>query len=248
MSNSETREKLILAAMELFVFQGYANTGLAEIARRAGVLPGSLYYFFPTKEDLLHATLECRKAQLHPEVLDPVWNRVDDPIERVFGLLAGYRLMLEMTDFKHGCPIGNLVIEVGESLPRARQLLVENFDNWMSAVAECLRSAKGRLPASIDPDEMATFVLVVMEGAVMVARAYRNFAAYDAAITMLRDYFERLIADATDWSAPQTMPSKSPIATDADIQVQTSERGKRNETSENRVARVVRRRRQSKDR
>ena len=42
--------------MDLFVLHGYANTGLAQIARRAGVLPGSLYYFFPTKEDLLLAT------------------------------------------------------------------------------------------------------------------------------------------------------------------------------------------------
>lgn len=192
----DTREKLIATAMELFAFQGYAATGLAQIARKAKVLPGSLYYFFPTKEDLLHATLQRRHELLQPEVLEPVWKGVDDAIERVFALLAGYRRMLTLTDFQHGCPIGNLVVEVGNSHPDARRLLVRNFDNWLDAIEQCFREAAARLPEDVDPRRLAVFVLVTMEGAVMVARAYRNFDAYDAAIVQLRDYVERLLADA----------------------------------------------------
>ncbi|MBI5853207.1 MAG: TetR/AcrR family transcriptional regulator [Planctomycetes bacterium] len=195
---TDTRENLIQAAMELFTLQGYANTGLAQIARKAGVLPGSLYYFFPTKEDLLHATLERRKELLASEVLDPIWSRIDDPIERVFGLLKGYRQMLEHTGFCHGCPIGNLVIEVGETHPNARKLLVQNFENWLDAVAKCFESAANRLPADCNARELAVYVLVTMEGAVMLARAYRNFEAYDAAVVQLRDHVERLLADGTD--------------------------------------------------
>lgn len=193
----ETREKLIEAAMELFVFQGYTNTGLAQIARKAGVLQGSLYYFFPTKEDLLHATLEKRKQLLHAEVLQPIWDRLDDPIERVFGLLQGYRRMLEMTEFRHGCPIGNLVLEVAETHPRARGLLAQNFDGWLDAIEECFAAARPRLPEHADPRSLAVFVLTTMEGAVMLARTYRNFEAYDAAIVQLRDHVERLLAEGT---------------------------------------------------
>lgn len=191
----DTRERLIEAAMELFVFQGYRNTGLAQIARKAGVLPGSLYYFFPTKEDLLHATLEARKRLLYPEVLAPIWEAIDDPIERVFGLLAGYRRMLEMTEFKHGCPIGNLVLEVAETHPQARALLTQNFEGWLAAVEECFESARGKLPDRATPRELAVFVLTTMEGAVMLARSYRNFEAYDTAVVQLRDYVERLLAE-----------------------------------------------------
>jgi AcrR family transcriptional regulator len=194
----DTRERLIAAAMDLFVFQGYANTGLAQIARKAGVLPGSLYYFFPTKEDLLHATLRKRQELLLPEVLAPIWERIDDPIERVFGLLAGYRTMLEVTEFRHGCPIGNLVIEVGETHPHARALLTQNFEGWLAAVEECFAAARDRLPEHADPRRLAVFVLTTMEGAVMLARSYRSFEAYDAAVVQLRDYVERLLAEGTD--------------------------------------------------
>lgn len=198
-----TRERLIDAAMELFAFQGYGNTGLAQIARHAGVLPGSLYHFFPTKEDLLVATLDERLSLLEPIVLAPVWARIDDPIERVFGLLDGYRQMLELTDFAHGCPIGNLVIELAESHPSVRPRLAANFDNWLDAIEGCFRDAAHRLPESADHRALATFVLITMEGAVMLARTYRDFSAYDAAVSVLRDYFERLVAAGTAGETPE---------------------------------------------
>lgn len=209
-STDDTREKLVQAAMELFAFQGYQATGLAQIARKAKVLPGSLYYFFPTKEDLLHATLERRLELLGPEVLDPIWNRVSDPIERVFGLLAGYRQMLEVTGFQHGCPIGNLVIEVANTHPNARRLLVRNFDNWLLAITACFDAARDRLPDDQEPSRLATYVLVAMEGAVMLARAYQNFEAYDAAIVTLRDHIERLLVEGTTTiRARKAAPTKS---------------------------------------
>lgn len=195
----DTRERLIEAAMELFAFQGYERAGLAQIARRADCLPGSLYHFFPSKEDLLHATLEKRLELLRPEVLAPIWDRLDDPVERVFGLMDGYRRMLLATEFAHGCPIGNLVIETTETLPNTRKLLVANFENWLDAVEDCFRRAADRLPPDADPRRLAVFVLTTMEGAVMLARAYRDFTAYDAAIASLRDYVERLVADARAW-------------------------------------------------
>lgn len=193
---ADTRDRLIDAAMEMFVFQGYAATGLAQVARKAQVLPGSLYYFFPTKEDLLLATLERRKQTLYEGVLQPIWESTTDPIERVFGLLAGYRQMLELTEFKHGCPIGNLVLELAETHPRARGLLVQNFDGWLDAVEQCFASAQDRLPPGASARQLAVFVLTTMEGAVMLARAYRNFEAYDAAVVHLREYVERLLVES----------------------------------------------------
>lgn len=195
-----TRERIVESAMELFALQGYGNTGLAEVARAAGAQPGSIYHFFPTKEDLLAAVLERRYELLWPVVMQPIWDRVDDPIERVFALMDGYRKMLRMTEFAHGCPIGNLAIELSESHPNTRPLLAKNFDNWLRYVAECFEAARDRLPADADPKHLANFVLTTMEGAVMLARTYRNYRAFDTAMASLRDYVDRLIETGTEWS------------------------------------------------
>ena len=54
---SSTRDRLVEAARTLFWKHGYASTGIAQILKEADAGSGSLYYFFPTKEDLLLAVL-----------------------------------------------------------------------------------------------------------------------------------------------------------------------------------------------
>ncbi|MGI4778236.1 MAG: TetR/AcrR family transcriptional regulator [Janthinobacterium lividum] len=49
--------ELIVAALELFVEKGFAATRSEEVAVRAGVSKGTLYLYFPTKEDLLKAVI-----------------------------------------------------------------------------------------------------------------------------------------------------------------------------------------------
>jgi AcrR family transcriptional regulator len=193
--------------MELFAYQGFKPTGLQMVAKKASVNAGSLYHFFPTKEHLLAAVLRRRHELLRPEVLDPIWRTVDDPIERVFALMDQYRQMLVVTEFSHGCPIGNLALELCETHPNSRELIRENFDNWLDGVRECFEAAADRLPPDTDPQRLAVFVLTTMEGAVMLARTYRDFTAYDAAIGTLRDYLDRLVSAEADWRSPPSTPT-----------------------------------------
>lgn len=199
-----TRERVLDAAMALFHAQGYSATGIAAILERAGVNPGSLFHFFPTKEDLVLALLERYLGLLHPMVVDPVFERVTDPIERVFGILDGYRRMLVATECALGCPIGNLALELSDTHPKVRAKVAANFEQWKAAVKGCLDAARDRLPPKTDTARLATFVLTVMEGAVMQAKTERSLASFDQSITELRAYFDRLLAEASDWKAPRT--------------------------------------------
>jgi len=202
-----TRARLIEVARDLFWRQGYASTGIAEILSAADAGSGSLYYFFPTKEDLLLAVLDWYKANLWAAVVNPIFERVSDPIERIFGILDGYRQGLLQTRFVQGCPVGNLALELANSHPGARKIIAENFTGWREAIEECVRAAAGRLPASTDAAHIALFVLTTMEGAVMLARAYHQIEPYDNAVTCLRDYFDRLKSDGTAWAHPRSNPA-----------------------------------------
>lgn len=187
------------AARQLFFQQGYGATGIAQILKESQANSGSLYHFFPTKEDLLVAVLEQYKAMLQTHVIGPAYERVDDPIERVFMVLDGYRRLLEATHYALGCPIGNLALEISNSHPLARRYVVENFENWRLAIRELIEDASGRLPPDTDPDALSKLVLAAMEGAVMLARAYQNFDAFDGVVQQLRDHFELLVRSGTEW-------------------------------------------------
>ena len=194
--NLSTRDRLVFTAMQLFWEKGYGSTSVADVLKQAEVNSGSLYHFFPGKQDLLVAVLEAYHQGIRPMLLEPAWSGVDDPIEKVFALLARYRKALVDTDFFYGCPIGSLALELHEPDPPVRELLSSNFQAWTEAVRECLEQAGARLPANLDRGELAAFVLTTMEGAVMQSRTYRDVTAYDGAVNQLRRYMNSLLARA----------------------------------------------------
>ena len=187
-----TRERLVDVALRRFWADGYRATPLSTILEQAGVNPGSLYHYFPSKEDLLIAVLDRYLEGIGPMLLDPVWEAHDDPIERVFGLLAVYRENVVATGCTYGCPIGNLALELADPAPPVRERIAANFAQWVDAVETCLEEARDRFPDDCDLHGLAVHVLTTMEGAVMQARASRDVTPFDDSIARLRDYFDRL--------------------------------------------------------
>jgi TetR/AcrR family transcriptional regulator, transcriptional repressor for nem operon len=192
----ETRTRIVFAAMELFWEKGYQSTSIADLLKRAGVHSGSLYHFFPGKQDVLLAVLDLYHNGIEDMLLAPAWKDVADPIERVFALLAKYRESIIQTDCTFGCPIGSLSSELHEPDPPVRARLMANFSAWVDAIERCLTDAGPRLPGHLDRRGLASFVLTTMEGGVMLARTYRDVAMFDTAVSQLRGHFDHLLAEA----------------------------------------------------
>jgi AcrR family transcriptional regulator len=85
--STDKRNKFLNAALALFVSKGVQNTTTAEIAKAAGAATGTLFLYFPTKQDLINAlVLNITKEQSTyiKSLLDPalsvrdtfftVWN------------------------------------------------------------------------------------------------------------------------------------------------------------------------------
>lgn len=192
MPPASAREKIIQAAMELFWLKGYNSTSVADLLSRTQLNSGSLYHVFPSKQDVLIGVLEAYRDGIEAMLLEPAWGDVEDPIEKIFALLAGYRLMIVESDCTYGCPIGSLALELHEPDPQVRELLAQNFENWTAAVERCLDTAGKRLPRGTDKRALAQFVLTAMEGGVMQARTHRDVAFFDRAVAQLREHFQLL--------------------------------------------------------
>jgi AcrR family transcriptional regulator len=208
-AGAETRGKLVDVSMRLFWEKGYGATSIQDILREADVHAGSLYHFFPTKQDLLLATLKRYRDGIHQMLLAPAWKGVKDPIERIFALLARYRHALLSTECFYGCPIGSLALELHEPDPAVRTLLAANFSGWTRAIEECLSDAGSRLPRDVNRKDLASFVLTVMEGGVMQSRTHRSIDSFDASVRLLRDYMARLESTAT----PRARSPRKPTPT-----------------------------------
>src|ERR1700753_1652921 len=82
----ETRERVLVAAEELFRRIGYYKTTVGDIAQALGMSSANIYRFFPSK----NAIVEALCAKIMREVLQAATAAADapgKPSERIFGLL-----------------------------------------------------------------------------------------------------------------------------------------------------------------
>lgn len=133
------RERLLLAADELFYGQGINSTGVEEISAHAGVTKATLYNNFSGKEELIAAYLDRRLVRW---LLDA--RRVDDPtassVDRVRALFSMLQKSVSASDFR-GCPFTNAAVErpdsglITEVVSRYRRDLVDHVTAMLSGEA-----------------------------------------------------------------------------------------------------------------
>ncbi len=209
---TNTRERLIKTAADLFCRQGYAHTGVNEIMQRAKTTSGSFYHFFPTKEDLALAVVDHTGEALDGEVFGTSVTAVADPLDRVFAVLESYRRRLEDHEYALGSPLGTLAAELSQSHPQVREKLARLFADWTDRMQSLLEEAGDRLPADLDRRALAEFILSASEGAFLQARARRSLAPFDSTVAELRRHLGRLEFARQSTSTPESFTRPAPAA------------------------------------
>ena len=80
-------EELLEAAAALFATRGFVATSMRDIAKAADMLPGSIYYHFPSKDDLLLAIYRIGVARI-TEALDAAIEPIEEPWERLTAAIS----------------------------------------------------------------------------------------------------------------------------------------------------------------
>jgi AcrR family transcriptional regulator len=82
----DARESLLSAATQLFAEHGVAATSFTRIARRAGLTPAMMHYYFDDRDQLIDAVVGERLIPLIADVWDPV-KPEDDPVDMISGVV-----------------------------------------------------------------------------------------------------------------------------------------------------------------
>jgi len=107
-----TRERIVVAAADLMLRQGYAGTTLDDVKEAAGVGSSQLYHYFDGKADLVQAII-ARHTELIVARHEALLRELD-----TLAALRDWRDFVVGTqrslDCHGGCPIGSLGSEVAE--------------------------------------------------------------------------------------------------------------------------------------
>lgn len=180
----DKRQNLTSAALTLFWEQGYGATSLANVAERAGVPLGNVYYYFKTKDSLADAIIAERRAAF--DEMAGAWDSLPDPKDRLGAYLdmnEANRLMAAA----HGCSMGNLSVELNKdrsALGEKAASVMHRFVDWST---EQFR-AMGR----DDADSLGVTFIGSIQGAMLLANSFNDAALFSRELDRIRGWIADL--------------------------------------------------------
>jgi AcrR family transcriptional regulator len=165
----DARELLLAAATDLFAQHGVAATTFAVIAKRAGLTPAMVHYYFKSREQLLDAVVEERIAPL----IAAVWNPVEAgmaPDELIRGVVERMLAGIERMPWIPSTWMREVLNEGG--LLRTRMLRHLPFGK-IKIFSETL--SRGQAAQTINPDIDPGLIVFSLIGLVMMHMATVRF-------------------------------------------------------------------------
>ena len=160
------RDRLVESATALFHEQGVQRTTLAEVADRADVPVGNVYYYFKTKDELIGAVLAGYLEQA--ETLIASFARGRTPQSRLKALVRNWSDMRDAI-VNHGCPMGTLCVELHKSeggLDREAAEVMARIIDWSEAQFRQLGRPDAR--------DLAVALFAGIQGAALLANTFRD--------------------------------------------------------------------------
>ena len=165
-SRGGKRERLVQSARALLHEQGAQRTTIAEVAERANVPPGNVYYYFKTKDELVGAVLDSYAAEAAR--LIKTLERRQTPQTRLKALVRNWDEMRDIVA-RHGCPMGSLCSELDKSASG----LGRNGAEVLSLIIDWAEG-QFRQIGRHDARDLALALFSGIQGAALLANTFRD--------------------------------------------------------------------------
>ncbi len=130
---NRTKRRIFNTAIKLFSEKGYENTSIEEITAVAGVAKGSLYYHFPTKEDVFDFLVD-NAAKLLSNSIEIKFRHCNNSLEKLQAIMmVQIKSIIRYEDF--------LVVVLNHILgetPRSKKCQKELF-NYIGKIEDVIK-------------------------------------------------------------------------------------------------------------
>ncbi|KWN76899.1 TetR/AcrR family transcriptional regulator [Burkholderia ubonensis] len=179
LANSEVRKRLLNDGGRIIYEMGFIASGVQDIVAAADVPKGAFYSYFDSKEVFVAEVLQTYWESIesrHGHVMRDARIKPLNRIEKFFALLAEDHAANE---FRLGCLIGNLSVELANASTEIRDALRCILQRWEGSIAACLAEAKtgGELHADREPAQVAAIIVESWCGAILRCKVQRSGSA-----------------------------------------------------------------------
>ena len=197
-----TRNRILDAAQQLVLLQGFGGTSVDAVIESAGTTKGGFFHHFPSKQELAQALVERYVAE-DMELLDDLFDRAErltrDPLQQLL-LFVGLQEEAadELSADDPGCLYASFVYERELFGERTREAIAEACRRWRERTRAKLDEVVAKYPPrmDVDLDSLADEGLALFEGAYVLSRALGEPRLLAGQLRHFRNYLELLFSPA----------------------------------------------------
>jgi TetR/AcrR family transcriptional regulator, lmrAB and yxaGH operons repressor len=175
---TDSRARMIETAVELFRRQGYHATAFSELVAESGAPRGSIYFHFPGGNEELALAPVALAADEAAVVMTVASAQATDAASFVRAVTGLVQERLGSSDYRNGCAIATMVLELAPQVESARSEFDKAFWVWRTALAEQFERY-GYAPARAA--DLGALYMSILEGALLMARAARSLEPLETA-------------------------------------------------------------------
>jgi AcrR family transcriptional regulator len=155
------RQRIIDAAVACFARSGFHGASMHEICAEAGMSPGALYRYFPSKVAIIAAIAEAERA--HHAAFFERMAEADDPVEALAGI--GIDALEQMLAGPNAALCAETMAEAIRN-PDIRAMFDRNIREARAAVVLALRrgQARGAVDPTLDVETACQLVMAMGDG------------------------------------------------------------------------------------
>jgi TetR/AcrR family transcriptional repressor of nem operon len=171
--SSESRDRLLDAALDVIRLQGYAATTVDDICERAQLTKGSFFHHFKSKEELALLAVERWNTVTGALFRSAEFQAEPNPLARIHGYLEFRAQLLSDEPSEFTCLLGTLIQETYSSHPDIRVACDEGLASHVANLVRDLELAKEKYvpDANFTAESLGVLIQAVLQGAFIFAKA-----------------------------------------------------------------------------
>lgn len=181
------KKTIIRNSLQVFRAKGYHGATMADIAKACGLLKGSIYHYFSSKEDLMMQVIETLSDHYRRDVFSVAYQDQVPAKERLERL--GELSEQIFCEEEGGCLMANIGLECVLEYPQFTRSIREFFQEWVEAMAHLFSS---KMDVQLATKE-ARRAVAEIEGSVMLMVIFSDRAFLQEAHQRILERFLNII-------------------------------------------------------
>ncbi len=190
-----TQLKIIEKAEKLLWHKGYEGTSLNDVVGKAGVSKGAFFHYYPNKQAISQDVINKYTREQLVVPLEKHLGAATSVKNGLFNWVSEFFETFKGQNFKGGCLLGNMALEMSDQNEAARETIKQHFLDLENIIVSHLKPLMDDGMLVMEPRQIARLLIAALQGVIMMSKVHKDNNRASREFQSIAQFIEYAIKD-----------------------------------------------------